>query len=50
LDRLVKNLPLAPRNLPPDPAPAANQPASKPGPTPARAPILGAPPAEPAGA
>jgi cell division protease FtsH len=50
LDRLVKNLPLAPRNLTPDPAPAANQPASKPGPTPARAPILGAPPAEPAGA
>ena len=50
LDRLVKNLPLAPRNLSPDPAPAANPPASKPGPTPARAPILGAPPAEPAGA
>jgi cell division protease FtsH len=50
LDRLVKNLPLAPRNLPPDAAPPANQPASKPGPTPARAPILGAPPAEPAGA
>jgi cell division protease FtsH len=50
LDRLVRNLPLAPRNLPPDPAPAANTPASKPGPTPARAPILGAPPAEPAGA
>jgi cell division protease FtsH len=50
LDRLVKGLPLAPRNLSPDPAPAANPPASKPGPTPARAPILGAPPAEPAGA
>ena len=50
LDRLVKNLPLAPRNLPPDTAPAANPPASKTGPTPARAPILGAPPAEPAGA
>jgi cell division protease FtsH len=50
LDRLVKNLPLSPRNLPPDSAPAANPPASKPGPTPARAPILGAPPAEPAGA
>ncbi|HVK00424.1 MAG TPA: ATP-dependent zinc metalloprotease FtsH [Gemmatimonadales bacterium] len=50
LDRLGKNLPLAPRNLSPDPAPAANPPASKPGPTPARAPILGAPPAEPAGA
>ncbi|HEY7503522.1 MAG TPA: ATP-dependent zinc metalloprotease FtsH [Gemmatimonadales bacterium] len=50
LDRLVKGLPLAPRNLPPDPAPPAAPPASKPGPTPARAPILGAPPAEPAGA
>jgi cell division protease FtsH len=50
LDRLAKGLPLAPRNLSPDPAPAANPPASKPGPTPARAPILGAPPAEPAGA
>ena len=50
LDRLVKNLPLSPRNLSPDPAPAATPPASKPGPTPARAPILGAPPAEPAGA
>jgi cell division protease FtsH len=50
LDRLVKNLPLTPRNLPPDTAPAATPPTSKPGPTPARAPILGAPPAEPAGA
>ena len=50
LDRLVKGLPLAPRNLAPDTSPAANPPASKPGPTPARAPILGAPPAEPAGA
>jgi cell division protease FtsH len=50
LDRLVKDLPLPPRNLPPDTSPAPNQPASKPGPTPARAPILGAPPAEPAGA
>ncbi len=50
LDRLVRNLPLPPRNLPPDPAAAPNQPASRPGPTPARAPILGAPPAEPAGA
>jgi cell division protease FtsH len=50
LDRLVRNLPLPPRNMSPDPAPAANPPASKPGPTPARAPILGAPPAEPAGA
>ena len=50
LDRLVKNLPLPPRNLPPDPAAAANPPAAKPGVTPSRAPILGAPPAEPAGA
>jgi cell division protease FtsH len=50
LDHLVKNLPLPPRNLPPDTVAAANPPASKPGPTPARAPILGAPPAEPAGA
>jgi cell division protease FtsH len=50
LDRLVKNLPLPPRNLSPDPAAAANPPAAKPGVTPSRAPILGAPPAEPAGA
>ncbi|CAN5884769.1 ATP-dependent zinc metalloprotease FtsH [soil metagenome] len=50
LDRLVKNLPLPPRNLPPDPAAAANPPAAKPGVTPSRAQILGAPPAEPAGA
>ena len=50
LDRLVKNLPLPPRNLSPDPAAAANLPAAKPGVTPSRAPILGAPPAEPAGA
>ncbi len=49
LDRLVKNLPLPPRSLSPDPA-AANPPAAKPGATPSRAPILGAPPAEPAGA
>jgi cell division protease FtsH len=49
LDRLVKNLPLPPRTLSPDPA-AANPPAAKPGVTPSRAPILGAPPAEPAGA
>jgi cell division protease FtsH len=49
LDRLVKNLPLPPRNLPPDtPAPQATP--SKPGASPARAPLLGAPPAEPAGA
>ena len=32
LDRLVKNLPLAPRNLPPDPAPAANPPGEQAGP------------------
>jgi cell division protease FtsH len=50
LDSLVKNLPLPPRNLSPDPAAAANPPAAKPGVTPSRAPILGAPPAEPAGA
>jgi cell division protease FtsH len=50
LDRLVRNLPLPPRNLSPDSATAANPPAAKPGVTPSRAPILGAPPAEPAGA
>ena len=50
LDRLVKNLPLPPRNLPPaDPAPQASSP-TKPGASPARAPLLGTPPAEPAGA
>jgi cell division protease FtsH len=51
LDRLVKDLPLAPRNLPPadSPAPAASVP-SKPGTSSARAPLLGTPPAEPAGA
>jgi cell division protease FtsH len=51
LDRLVKNLPLPPRNnLPPDtPAPQASAP-TKPGAAPARAPLLGTPPAEPAGA
>jgi cell division protease FtsH len=51
LDRLVKDLPLAPRNLPPadSPAPTASVP-SKPGTSPARAPLLGTPPAEPAGA
>ncbi len=51
LDHLVKNLPLPPRSLPPvDSAPAPPSPSSKPGVAPARAPILGAPPAEPAGA
>jgi cell division protease FtsH len=51
LERLVKDLPLPPRNpTPPDsPAPSPS-PSAKPGVTPARAPILGAPPAEPAGA
>ncbi|MBA3345144.1 MAG: ATP-dependent metallopeptidase FtsH/Yme1/Tma family protein [Gemmatimonadales bacterium] len=51
LDRLVKNLPLPPRTLPPvDPAAAQPATPAKPGVSPARAPILGAPPAEPAGA
>jgi cell division protease FtsH len=50
LDRLVRNLPLTPRNLSADPAAPANAPSAKPGVTPSRAPILGAPPAEPAGA
>jgi cell division protease FtsH len=51
LDRLVKNQPLPPRSMPPvEPAAAPANTAAKPGPTPARAPILGAPPAEPAGA
>jgi cell division protease FtsH len=51
LDRLVKNLPLPPRTLPPadSPAPQASAP-TKPGASPARAPLLGTPPAEPAGA
>jgi cell division protease FtsH len=50
LDRLVKNLPLPPRNLPPTDPAAAQTPQAKPGGAPARAPILGTPPAEPAGA
>jgi len=49
LDNLVKNLPLPPRSSP-DSAPAPLSPSVKPGVAPARAPILGAPPAEPAGA
>jgi cell division protease FtsH len=52
LDRLVKNLPLPPRaTLPPldSPTPQASTP-TKPGASPARAPLLGTPPAEPAGA
>src|SRR5215510_1963634 len=45
LDHLVKNLPLPPRNpTPPDSAAATPSPSAKPGATPARAPILGAPP------
>jgi cell division protease FtsH len=51
LDRLVKDLPLPPRTLPPaDPAAAPNSQTAKPGVAPARAPLLGTPPAEPAGA
>jgi cell division protease FtsH len=51
LDHLVKNLPLPPRGLPPaESPPAPTSPSTKPGVAPARAPILGAPPAEPAGA
>jgi cell division protease FtsH len=52
LDRLVKDLPLPPRNNLPPADSAAPQPTTpaKPGITPARTPILGAPPAEPAGA
>jgi cell division protease FtsH len=51
LDRLVKDMPLPPRSLPPaDSAAAPTTPPAKPGVSPARAPILGAPPAEPAGA
>ncbi len=50
LDRLVKDLPLPPRLPPTDlPAPEASAPA-KPGASPARAPLLGTPPAEPTGA
>ncbi len=51
LDRLVRNVPLPPRDLPPAeaPAPQASAP-TKPGASPARAPLLGTPPAEPAGA
>jgi cell division protease FtsH len=51
LDRLVKNQPLPPRaTLPPlDSPPQASTP-TKPGASPARAPLLGTPPAEPAGA
>ena len=46
-----EELPLPPRDLPPadSPAPQASAP-TKPGASPARAPLLGTPPAEPAGA
>ncbi|HZE74650.1 MAG TPA: ATP-dependent zinc metalloprotease FtsH, partial [Gemmatimonadales bacterium] len=50
LDRLMKGEPLPPRVLPPEPIGAQPPPAAKPATQPARAPILGAPPAEPAGA
>jgi len=50
LDRLMKGEPLPPRVLPPEPIGAQPLPAAKPAAQPARAPILGAPPAEPAGA
>jgi cell division protease FtsH len=51
LDRLAKNQPLPPRTLPPaEPSAAPAGPAAKSGASPSRAPILGAPPAEPAGA
>jgi cell division protease FtsH len=51
LDRLAKNQPLPPRTLPPvEPSAAAAGPVAKAGAAPSRAPILGAPPAEPAGA
>jgi cell division protease FtsH len=51
LDRLAKGLPLPPRTLAPM-EPPSTPPATKPAvqPAAARAPILGAPPAEPAGA
>jgi cell division protease FtsH len=51
LDRLVKNQPLPPRaTLPPADSPTPQASAPKPGAAPARAPLLGTPPAEPAGA
>jgi cell division protease FtsH len=51
LDRLVKNLPLPPRpTLPPAEPPSQASAPTKPGASPARAPLLGTPPAEPAGA
>jgi cell division protease FtsH len=50
LDRLMKGEQLPPRVLPPEPIGAQPSPSSKPAGQPARTPILGAPPAEPAGA
>jgi cell division protease FtsH len=50
LDRLLKGELLAPRPLTPEPVPAQTTPPTKPAAQPVRAPILGAPPAEPAGA
>ena len=50
LDRLLKGDPLPPRVLAPEPFNPQTPPPSKPAAQPARAPILGAPPAEPAGA
>jgi len=50
LERLMKGEPLPPRVLPPEPFNPQTPPPSKPAVQPARAPILGAPPAEPAGA
>ena len=51
LDCLVKGLPLPPRDqLPADPAAAPAAVSAKPGVAPVRPPLLGAPPAEPAGA
>jgi cell division protease FtsH len=50
LDRLVKGEQLPPRPLPPEPIGAQPPSASKPAAQPSRTPILGAPPAEPAGA
>jgi len=50
LDRLVKGEQLPPRVLTPEPFNPQTPSPTKPAPQPARAPILGAPPAEPAGA
>jgi len=50
LDRLMKGEQLPPRPLPPEPIGAQPPSANKPAAQPSRTPILGAPPAEPAGA